>query len=332
MLGAGWCTLGALLVPLTSRADEGPRSLTVVAASSARPATCGAEGQLWFRTKHGAATQGCALLLRASARLAEDPAGARALAEQAARVVPTSPEPQVLLARACLALGDVEAATEHLAAARRSPRDALRAPLDLLAGARIYVHGKDYSEALALYRRLVPRLSLLADARERQRALLEAAVVAQWVSPDHLAEARAYAQEARRAGGLYFAELARGVLALSLSRQGREAEAREVAREVGGPWLLAWLFEREPAPRGRAYELTPVFPAAEREALLAILAEPVDGELAQQTWGEYARVARRSNAPPHLVEHARQRTGASDAGALFDDPDDAEDSGGAVEP
>jgi hypothetical protein len=258
-------------------------------------------------------------LLRASARLAEDPAGARALAEQAARATPASAAPQVLLARACLALGDVDAATGHLAAAQRADADALRAPLELLAGARIGVHGKKYPEALALYRRLVPRLALLADERERQRALLEAAVVAQWVSPDHLAEARAYAQEARRAGGPYAAELARGVLALALSRQGREAEAREVAREVGGPWLVSWLFEREPRPLGRPGELTPVLPAAEREALLAILAEPADGELARQTWAAYVRAARESGAPAHLVEHARQRAGAAEAD-IGDDP------------
>lgn len=304
LVGLGF---GAVTVASPARGEPTTERLSVVAAASARPPSCAREGHIWHRVRAPRVARACDLQLRASARLGEDPRAARALAEEAAQLVPGHAAPVVLGARALLALGDFEGAARRFASAEKMDPAAMRTPLELLAGARAAAQTGAHGAALERYRRLVPRARMLADGRERQRALLEAAVAAQVASPELLGEARAYAVEVRREGSLYYADLARAVLALALDREGRHLEAVALAGELDGPWLLEWLFQRDPAPRGQSGELVPVWPPAEREALVALLTEPVDAELAAKAWAEYLRQATRANAPRHLLDHARRR-------------------------
>lgn len=307
---------GAVLLPRGSTAEETREPTTVIAASSSRPGDCAEAPSLWRRAVRSRGTAFCDLLLLAGARLGEAPVKAQAAAEQAARVAPARPEPWVLMGRALVLLGDFELAAQRFAEAEKRDSRALASPVDLLAAARADARTHAYASALARYRRLIPRARFLADHRERQRALLEAALVAQLVSPELSAEARAYATEVRRQDEIFYGDLSRAVLALVLDREGRHDEARSLARETDGPWLLSWLLSRESDPRGRRGELTPVWPPAEREALLAVLTEPVDEELGREAWRDYLRAAGR-DAPAHVIDHARRRSGGL--------PDDEED-------
>lgn len=304
---SGWLALSGAFGPAEASAAESPgEPLTVLAASSPRPTVCARAAELWRRVQRPALVGMCDLLLYGGVRLAEDAQAARSFAEQAQRLAPERAEPWVLLGRAELELGAFDEAERAFRRAEALSKQALGTPVELLSAARAAVHERQYASALERYRRLIPRVRLLTDRREQQRALLEAAMVAQLVSPPKLAEARAYASEARRQGELYYAELSRAVLALALDRQGHREEARAVAQEVGGPWAIDWLFQSEAKPRGRRGEIVPVWPLLERTALLAVLAQPVDAELARQSWEEYLEGAG-EGVPPHLVEHARAR-------------------------
>ncbi len=207
-------------------------------------------------------------------------------------------------ARALLALGKPKAAREKFEAALSRAAAALQSPASLHALARARVLTNEVGGALSTYRKLVPRAHLISSTREREKLLIEAALVAQVASPTGAAEARAYATEARRGGPVLLADFARGALALALDRSGHLAEARAVAREAEGPWALIWLLERVPKPRGRVDELRPVLPAGEEFALVATLAEPFDREIARDAWEEYIE-ALGEEGPRHLLEHAR---------------------------
>ncbi len=286
--------------------------LVTFAAASARPAPCvkgtTRDTALWQKARFPESSRLCALLLLGSAHLFGDDGRARALAEEASRMAPERAEPLVLLARAELLLGDSKQAAEHFARALVLDGRALDAPLVLLAAARADVLVGDAPGGLESYRKLVSRVPLLSDQRERQKALIEASILSQFVSKESYAEARAYAAEARREGALFFADQARAAMALALDRMGRSAEARAIAAETAGPRALAWLFESEPAPRGRADEVRPVLPPGEDLAMVAILAQSVDRELAKESWTEYIEQAEaRSSFPPHLLEHAKRR-------------------------
>lgn len=297
---------GAVLLPRPlSGASE---SMTVIAASSSRPADCAQAPSLWRRATGRGAVSYCDLLLAASARLEEAPQKAQELAQRAARLEPGRPEPWVLIGRALVVRGRFAEAAQHFAKAEKRDSRALTSPIDLLAVARAEARTGAYASALERYRGLIPRIRFLAEHRQRQRALLEAALIAQLVSPRLSAEARAYATEARRQDALVYGDLSRAVLALILDREGRREEARALAREVDGPWTLAWLSNKEPDPRGRSGELTPVWPLAEREALRAVLLEPVDEALAQEAWSDYLAALGR-DAPNHVIEHAQRRGG-----------------------
>src|SRR5690606_31033143 len=75
------------------------------------------------------------------------------------------------------------------------------------------------------------------------------------------------------------------------------------------PWKLIWVSGKEPNPRGRSGELSPVWPPAEREALRAVLLEPMDAALAQEAWSDYLEALGRE-APQHVIDHALRRGGA----------------------
>ncbi len=304
----------AVLVQNTPVRAQGTNDRLVSYAAASTPATPCVRGgvrgaALWDKARYPEARRLCGLLLLGNARLRDEPEMARDLGLEAAELAPDRAEPWVLVARAQVLLGEPSLASTSFERALRLDAAALDAPNVLLAAARAEVQRGNSTRALEHYRRLAPRVSLLSDGRERQKALIEASLVAQVVSPESYPEARAYAVEARRSGALFFTEFSRAVLALALDRAGRSGEARALAAEAEGPWALRWLIEGEPEPRGRATELRPVLPPGEQEALVAILAEPVDRELARDAWSSYLERAKSAATPypPHLVEHAARR-------------------------
>jgi tetratricopeptide (TPR) repeat protein len=298
----------------TGEASRAERLLSY-ASSSGRPAPCvgqgSAQASLWARARFPESSRLCAALLLGSARLTSEPKAARELGLEAVRIAGDRPEPWVLLGRSQQLLGEPAEAAAAFERALQLDARALDAPSVLLSAARADVRLGKSARALDRYRPLASRVSLLSDQREQQRALIEAAVVSQVVSKDNYAEARAYAAEARRAGALFFVDFARASMALALDRMGKSTEARAIAAEAGGPRTLSWLIDSEAEPKGRVGENRPVLPLGEEHALVAILAEPVDRELARAAWSEYVEQAEAapesSPWPAHLLAHAKKR-------------------------
>src|SRR5690606_6253502 len=108
---------GAVLLPRPlSGAGE---SMTVIAASSSRPADCRQAPYLWRRATGRGAVSYCDLLLAASARLEEAPQKAQEFAQRAARLEPGRPEPWVLIGRALVVRGRFAEAAQHFAKAEK---------------------------------------------------------------------------------------------------------------------------------------------------------------------------------------------------------------------
>ena len=141
------------------------------------------------------------------------------------------------------------------------------------------------AEALAAYRALVPRASLLPDARRRQRVYVEAGLVVMAEGPERLDEALGYLAEARRLRAApTLSEVVLGAVALGLDRQGRVDEARGVASEAGGPFSAERLAKEESNPLASR----PVVTApGELHAVAAILAERRHPEIAKNGWKAY---------------------------------------------
>ncbi len=320
----------AAIVLLAQVATSPPRppprqaSLRTAAAASPRPTTCeagrGATGgerdTLWDRARQPGLAVWCRALARGYARLSRSPTLALAAARDAERAVPGRPGPAVLSGRALLAEGDAAAAYKQFARALALSRRSVEEPAalhDLAMAAELTGHTP---EALGAYRALVPRAGLLDDSQRRERVYVEAASLVMSTGESGLNEAIGYLGEARRRGGPPgFVAVVLADLALALDRQGRSEEARGVVAEAGGPWALAELAglddTTKPAARARR-ALLPVLPRGELSAMVAILAERDDPELARDqwracvaanpkgAWADYAR-AKLAKAPPRAA-------------------------------
>lgn len=218
-------------------------SLTTLAESSLRPPVCrehrDAAGTLWPRSASGKHRSACDLLARAQARLEGTPDQAFELAERAQKGLPGQAAPLVVQARVMVRKGDWARADRLFAralAAKDPPfgdAGALRelALTTAIAGRR--------AEAIALYRKLIPRTDHRREPTFRRVVVLEAAGLLGASGPEGAREAEAYLSEARRgerAPGLD--DLTSALLALSLDRRGDVEAARAVARELSGSWGL----------------------------------------------------------------------------------------------
>jgi hypothetical protein len=251
-------------------------------------------------------------LARGYARLSRAPALALLAAEEAERAATGRAGPEVLAGRAQFALGRYAQAYEHFARARKRASRSLEAPRALHDYAASALAANHEKEALAAYRLLVPRAGLLARANDRQRAYLEAALLAMAQGEAQLPEAVGYVSEARRRRGPPgMSDIVLGTLALALDRQGRHEEARGVAREAGGPWGLSALLESSKAgdkkKSGRAApgRVLPVTRPGELAAVVAMLAEPFDAEVAKDHWQAYLDSPAGKSGP--WSQHARKK-------------------------
>ncbi|MCC6524836.1 MAG: hypothetical protein IT373_19430 [Polyangiaceae bacterium] len=311
---ASTAALGLATALLLPRPALGSDELAAAATAAGRPRECvpaGAAGgaTIWQQARSPFLARYCGLVARAHARMVEDPSAALRAAEDASRLIPGGAAPFVAMARAELRLGEAKDAYEHFARALALDPRAVEQPLAMLDLARVRrMHG-DNAGALAVYRTLVPRASLLPTREERARVLGEAALTAMALagtagapsSAASLDEALAYLREAAHDphhGHRYALAL---VLALALDRQGQPAQAESVLDELPrGPRVAAslkglWLGDDGDAFALRALGAERSDRAAAANAWRSFLASP----LGKGPWGRRAteRLAALEGAP-----------------------------------
>ena len=288
--------------------------LAAAAGASPRPAECsssaprGGAERVWDRARSPGLAAYCSALARGYARLRRTPEAALEAAAAAAKTLPNRAAPQVLEARALVALGRYSEAWERFSAVRSRARRDLEVPAalhDLAVAASATGHAAD---ALAAYRALVPRAGLLDEPR-RMRVLVEASVITMAVGPQALDEASGYLNEARRRSTHPGLEpLVLGALALALDRQGHTQQARGLLEETMLPeQLLTSESEKDKSVRrGKGFlrDNLPLLPAVERDALAAILLERLSPDEARERWRAF--LAGPGGRGP-WAEHARKK-------------------------
>lgn len=290
-------------------AEDGRVDLVALARAGARPKECGGAsrtaGNRWERAKAPGLERYCDVLAKGYARLRTAPNDALALSGEALRLMPAEAAPEVLAARARVTLGafaDGFAAFERARALSPSGLESPGALHDFAIAAEKTGHVR---EALDAYRALAPRTGLYDDPREALRVLIEGATLAMTEGPDHLTEAVGYLTEARRMPKLpELGPYLIGALALALDRQGRRNEAAGIAAELAGPSQLE--SERGADPKLTRHQ--PVLPAGELDAMIAILAERRDRDLAIERWQSYLDGP---GGKGPFAAHARARRDAS---------------------
>ncbi|WP_438026064.1 hypothetical protein [Sorangium sp. So ce233] len=249
----GSLLLPALLaLPLAAHGGQSSGDLVAAAAAAGRPPECSARASraiargptVWERARAPELPRYCDLLARGQAQLGGNPEAARDSARLADQILPGHAAPQVLLARAALALGSTEDAARAFDRARHIDPRSVEDPHTLHDLARSLARTGKRDEALATYRALVPRIDLLGTADQRALVLLEAAHLSMAAAGAaaggaatppagargegaraDLDEAIAYLREARHRSQ---SQLARDVtlsLALALDRAGDRAQA-----------------------------------------------------------------------------------------------------------
>ncbi|WP_437622390.1 hypothetical protein [Sorangium sp. So ce1151] len=180
----GSLLLPALLaLPLTAHGGQSSGDLVAAAAAAGRPPECSARSRraiargpsVWERARAPELPRYCDLLARGQAQLGDNPEAARESARVADQILPGHAAPQVLLARAALALGSAEDAARAFDRARRIDPRSVEDPHTLHDLARSLARTGKRDEAIAMYRALVPRIDLLGTADHRALVLLEAA-------------------------------------------------------------------------------------------------------------------------------------------------------------
>jgi len=238
---------------------------------------------VWTLARHPKLQRYCNLLSRAHARLDRAPDEARQGAVAADKLLPGRAAPQVVIARCALRDGDIKTALAAFELAlKRDPR-AVEQPLAMHDLAMTRWRSGQLAEALATYRILVPRASLLPSRTTRARVLLEAAHVAIATAarkPDlttrHLTEALAYLREAAHdPHQAHRLDIALS-LVLALDRAGRRVQANAVLAEQRS--AEAWA-GRQPADYLAAPE--------DLDALRALALERTRPARAAQHWKRY---------------------------------------------
>jgi tetratricopeptide (TPR) repeat protein len=245
--------LAGSLLALSSTSAE-MRRLPTLAAASLRPPLCreaprAEQSALWSQALGGSARAFCETLARGQVRLERWPERALELGEEARALRPEQAAPWVLSARALLRLGQPARAHERFSASLAKKDAALADPAILRELAVAAVSVGRSSEALALYRKLIPRSELSAAPQFRRLVVLEAASLLGAAGPDNLAEVEVSLTEIRRgraAPGLE--DLSAALLSLALERKGDLEQASVVAAEIPAPWAL----ERFLSPAGAA--------------------------------------------------------------------------------
>lgn len=278
-----------------------PLDLAIAAQASVRPRECAKEGSqrvrptIWQRAREPNLLRYCELLARGHGQLATSPEAAREAAERASALAPERAAPLVLLGRADMALGESERALAAFEKALSLDDRALEEPGAMHAHARALARAGKVEAALATYRALASRVSLLVGADKRVRVLLEAAELSLSQGPSALEDALAFSRQALREPVREARARTLATMALALDRKGagEEAEALlgEAARLGGAAAVLA--FPSDGLATG------------EGGAVLALVTEPSDPAAAAKLWQGYLAGSGKKEAL--VVEHARGR-------------------------
>jgi len=276
---------------LGSAAASGSSSLTAAAAASGRPAECRQEGaspkgpSVWAIARQPELGPYCDLVARAHALLAADPAAAVKAAEEAERTLPGRAAPAVVLARAALAQGRLDDAERWFGIAAALEPRSVEDPTTMHDHARTLKRRGHGPEALAIYRKLVPRVALLANPDREVAVLLEAAHVAMASSTPPTAgeatvsgldEAATYLREARARPATQYKGDVLWSLALVVDRMGQKENADALVAEA-----------RRSGARLRAAGADYVAADGDLDALAALAAEGDEPNKALTHWDAF---------------------------------------------
>ncbi len=174
--------LALTLAPPTPLASS-HASLHAAAAASGRPKECFSNTRrsavsgptVWERARVPTLQKYCDMLSRARAQLASNPELSKEAALEAEKALPGKAAPKVALARAALALGDLQTAAKQFLAAKEIDARSVEDPATMYDLCRVFRKTGKNEEALTTYRALVPRVELLPWTERRVSVLLEAA-------------------------------------------------------------------------------------------------------------------------------------------------------------
>jgi tetratricopeptide (TPR) repeat protein len=284
--------------------------LRAAAAASGRPRECQSGSRralsqgpsVWERARVPTLQKYCDSLSRARAQLSSNPELSKKAAQEADAALPGKAAPKVALARAALALGDLEAAAKEFLAAKKIDPRSVEDPSTMHDLARVLRKTGKRDEALTVYRALVPRVDLLSSTELRVSVLLEAAhasMAAHAADPEKekeksdrpaaktdskvadlkaspLDEAIAYLREAKQRPPTMLANDVALALVLALDRAG-EREAADAALADA----------HRTGARVRKSSLDYLSSADEKLALEALVLEGSDRAAATKSWEAY---------------------------------------------
>ncbi|MBX7197680.1 MAG: hypothetical protein K1X94_36880 [Sandaracinaceae bacterium] len=291
----------ALLFAITLASPEpmatSAATLSAAAAASGRPKECMSASHrslnqgpsVWQRARVPTLQRYCDMLSRARAQLSTNPEMSKAAALEAEKALPGKAAPKVAIARAALALGDLETAAKQFLAAKSIDPRSVEDPSTMHDLARVLRKTGKKTEALAVYRALVPRVDLISSTERRVSVLLEAAhasMAAVTVDADKgdkdplkaspLDEAIAYLREAKQRPATLLANDVALTLVLALDRAG-EREAADAALADA----------HRTGARVRQSSLDYLSDSNERIALEALVQEGSDRAAAIKSWEAY---------------------------------------------
>jgi tetratricopeptide (TPR) repeat protein len=276
-------------------------ALRAAAQASVRPRECapvhghsgaGVVSNVWDTARDPELGRYCDFLARGFAQLAFAPKAALESADAAEHCSPGRAAPAVLRGRALANLKAFDRAAVELEHARGIDSRSLEEPLTLRDWARALAHTGRAAEALAAYRSLGPRLSLLPSPEERARIFVEGAELALSLDGPAIDDALAFLGEARQLGVRELGFRIGSELALAMDRKGRQEEAAALAGE------LARDAHKGSAVRPGADD------AAEAQAAWALVLERIDARQARAMWERYlASVGEASPWAAHARTH-----------------------------
>jgi len=279
-------------------------SLGAAAAASGRPRECASGSKralsqgpsVWERARVPTLQKYCDMLSRARAQLSSNPELSRAAAAEAEKALPGKAAPKVALARAALALGDLETAAKQFLAAKAIDPRSVEDPQSMHDLARVLRKTGKRDEALTVYRALVPRVDLLSSTERRVSVLLEAAhasmaahaaegdkaeakasdakALADKASP--LDEAIAYLREAKQRPPTQLTNDVALSLVLALDRAGERDQADAALADA-----------HRSGARVRSSSLDYLSSTDEKLALEALVLEGSDRTAAMKSWEAY---------------------------------------------
>lgn len=255
---------------------------------------------VWERARVPTLQKYCDMLSRARAQLSSNPQLSKQAALEAEKALPGKAAPRVALARAALALGDLESAAKEFLAAKKIDPRSVEDPSTMHDLSRVLRKTGKRDEALTVYRALVPRVDLLSSTELRVSVLLEAAhasmaaysadpekdagdapaiktdAKAADAKPNPLDEAIAYLREAKQRPPTMLANDVALALVLALDRAG-EREAADAALADA----------HRTGARVRKSTLDYLSSADEKLALEALVLEGSDRAAAVKSWEAY---------------------------------------------